>query len=122
MTKILVVDDEQAICELLFEFLTMKGYEAITATSGEEALAKVKAERPQVVILDIKMPGMGGLEVLKEVKAFDSNIAVIMATAVMDEDVGQEAMRRGADDYITKPLNLNYLEMSLLVKIAMLEP
>ncbi|MBI4641864.1 MAG: response regulator [Candidatus Tectomicrobia bacterium] len=121
MTKILVVDDEQAICELLFEFLTMKGYEAITATSGEEAIAKVKAERPQLVILDIKMPGMDGLEVLREVKVFDPKIAVIMATAMIDEEVGQEALRRGADDYITKPLNFNYLELSLLVKIAMLE-
>lgn len=120
MVRILVVDDEPDACDFLKQFLTLKGYQATTATSGPEALKKVKEERPDLILLDIRMPGMDGIEVLRRVKEVDVAIGVIMITAVKDEEIGKQALQMGANDYITKPLDLEYLETSVLAKIAMM--
>ncbi|MFI5341413.1 MAG: response regulator [Candidatus Methylomirabilales bacterium] len=117
MPRILVVDDEPDAVELLQEFLTTKGYAVLTASDGEEALRKVKEERPHAILLDVRMPERNGLEVLKRVREIDHEVGVIMVTAVAEEETGREALRLGAYDYITKPLDFPYLERSLWVKL-----
>jgi DNA-binding NtrC family response regulator len=117
MARILVVDDEIVICDVLKEFLTLKGHEVYTALNGRAAIAKVKTERPHIVLLDILMPGMRGLKVLQEIKRLDPRIAVIMITGVMNRDVAKTAISLGAYDYITKPVDFEYLETVLIAKI-----
>lgn len=117
MGKILVVDDEIQVVRLLQEFLTSKGHEVDTALNGAETLAKVKEMKPDIVLLDIMMPGMGGIDTLKEIKKIDPNIAVIMITAVIDEELANRAVKLGAFDYITKPINIDYLETCVMVKM-----
>ncbi|MGD0265522.1 MAG: response regulator [Candidatus Methylomirabilota bacterium] len=118
MPRVLVVDDEPDFIELLREFLTAKGYEVIAASNGEEALRKVKEDRPHLILLDVRMPKMNGLEVLKQVREIDHEVGVIMVTAVNEEETGRQALKLGAFDYITKPLDLKYLERSLWYKIT----
>ena len=118
--RVLVVDDDPATVELLQEFLIAKGYEVITASDGVEALRKVKEERPHLILLDIEMPKMDGLEVLRQVKALDPTVGVIMVTGVNEQEIGRKAVELGAFDYIVKPLDLPYLERSLWYKLTMM--
>jgi CheY-like chemotaxis protein len=119
-SKILVVDDEQAVCKELRRFLEGKGYEVSEAHDGDEAVAKYTLERPDVVLLDIRMPGKDGVETLHELKELDPDASVIMVTAVHEEDIAKQAMAEGAFEYITKPINREYLEMALMTKLALL--
>ena len=119
--KILVVDDEPDFCEALSEFLADKGFSVMEANSCEEALAAYKQEKPDMVLLDVLMPGKDGRETFKELKAFDPEVSVIMITALHEEDLALEAMAEGAFDYITKPVNPYYLEMALMTKIGLIE-
>ncbi|MCI0371142.1 MAG: response regulator [candidate division NC10 bacterium] len=118
MAKVLVVDDEPEAVELLVEFLSSKGYAVLTATNGEEALRRVKEDRPHLVLLDVRMPKMDGMETLRRIREIDPEMGVIMVTAVNEEDVGRKALEMGAFDYIVKPLDLKYLERSLWYKIT----
>ncbi|MFC1480223.1 response regulator [Candidatus Omnitrophota bacterium] len=118
--RILVIDDEVEICGLLKTFLTGQGYEVITATSAQEGIEKLESEKPKVILLDIRMPGMDGVEAIKRIREVDKHVGIIMATAVMDEKVAQETVKLGASDYIIKPFDLEYLKQSVLVKIATL--
>ena len=117
MGKILVVDDEVEVVRLLKDFLTSKGYEVHTALNGTEAIALVKEVKPDIVLLDIIMPGIGGIDTLKEIKKIDPTTAVIMITAVIDEELANRAVKLGAFDYITKPINIDYLETCVMVKM-----
>ena len=117
METILVVDDEIYTVRLLKQYLSSKGYHVHTAADGREAIEKVEEIKPHVVLLDIIMPGMGGLDALKEIKKLAPKTVVIMVTAVIDEELAKRALALGADDYITKPINLEYVEKSVLVKI-----
>ena len=119
--KVLIVDDEPDFCDVLRDFLGSKGYEVAIALSGEEALLAYMQERPDVVLLDIKMPGMDGLETLRELKTIDPAASVIMVTAVRDSELGLQAIKEGAFEYITKPINPEYLELVILTKIRLLE-
>ena len=121
MSKILVVDDEVKACELLKRFLEKKEYEVITSHSGEDAIEKVKNLKPDIMLLDIRMPGMDGMEVLRRVRQFDDKIGIIIVTAVKDEGIAKDALEKGADEYITKPIDFNYLETSVLVDLVMRE-
>ncbi|TET61226.1 response regulator, partial [Candidatus Aerophobetes bacterium] len=105
MQRILVVDDEIEVCNVLRDFLTVKGYEVHTVSDGRSAVAKVKEIRPHIVLLDIMMPGMDGLETLKEIRKADPRVGVIMVTAIFDEELGKRAIELGAYDYITKPVS-----------------
>ncbi|RJP76622.1 MAG: response regulator [Candidatus Zixiibacteriota bacterium] len=116
-SRILIVDDEEDICSTLADFLGEKGYEIFTATSGEEALRLVKEVRPHLVLLDIRMPGMDGIEVLRRIRGLDQEAGIIMITAFHDIDIAQEALKLGASDFVTKPLEMSYLEESVRVKI-----
>lgn len=116
--RILVVDDEAEVRQLVADFLEAKGYDVSTAAGGPEALAAVAAERPRLVLLDIMMPRMNGLEVLQRIRQFDPSIGIIMLTAVEDEAIAKEAMRKEAYDYITKPIDFGYLELAIITKLA----
>jgi CheY-like chemotaxis protein len=118
MARVLVVDDEPDAVELLQEFLAGKGYEVVTAANGEEALQRVKEDRPHLILLDVRMPGMSGLEVLRQVRRIDQEVGVIMVTAVNEEETGRQALALGAFDYVVKPLDLTYLERSLWYKVT----
>jgi len=117
MKKVLIVDDDQAVCKMLQKFLSNKGYEAIIALKSDEALRKLKEEKPRVVILDIIMPNVNGLELLGKIKEADKDVIVIMLTAVQGESVIKKSLEMGAGDYITKPLSLDYLEAVLTRKL-----
>ncbi len=118
MSRILVVDDEIDVCNILKKILTSKNYEVETALNGETAVEKIRDFKPNVVLLDIMMPGMGGIETLKEIKNIDSSIGVIMVTAVIDEELAKRALELGAYEYITKPINLHHLETVVLIKMV----
>lgn len=118
MYKILVVDDEKDVCYVLKKFLTLKGYSATVVQNGKEAIEEVMKKKPDIVLLDIRMPVMDGIEVLKKIKEIDGKIGVIMCTAVKEDAVGRECMKLGAYDYITKPFDLEYLENVLLAKLV----
>ena len=107
--RILVVDDELPICELLSEFLTLQGYDVTTANSGEDALSRFREGRPHLVLLDIRMPGMSGLEVLGRIRDMDRDAGVIMLSAFGDASTIQEALQVGADYYMEKPMELDRL-------------
>lgn len=118
MTRLLVVDDESEICDFLKSFFGDRDFDVRTALSGEDALREVEAFRPQVMLLDIRMGKVDGLSVLKKVKEKYPRTKVIMVTALETTDKIEEAMRLGADNYITKPLSLEYLENDVREKIA----
>lgn len=102
--RILVVDDEPQIRRIMRTTLTTAGYEVEDAKTGEEALAKVRDYRPDLVLLDINMPGMGGLAACRALRA-DPNIAIIMLTVHNTEAAKVEALDAGADDFVTKPFS-----------------
>jgi len=117
MGRILVVDDEVEACNVLEEFLSSKGHDVHTALDGPTAIRTFKDVKPQLVFLDMIMPGMGGLDVLKEMKKMDPDVTVIMVTVVTDHEQAKQTLESGAYDYITKPVDLNYLENVMMVKL-----
>ncbi|MEK6765734.1 MAG: response regulator [Planctomycetota bacterium] len=119
MSKILVVDDEVWACDPIKRFLEKKGYDVTVAHSGEDALEKVKNEKPDLMLLDIRMPGMDGMEALRRIREFDKDVGIIMVTAVKDEGMAKDAIKKGADEYVTKPIDLNHLETTVLVDLTM---
>lgn len=112
---ILIVDDEEAIRDYFSRAL--KKYRILTSSSGEEAVDMVRKEKPGLVLLDLKMPGMSGIETLRQIKAMDRNIAVLMLNAHGTLETNLEAARTGAYGSIAKPLDLN--EMMVVVKSAL---
>jgi len=116
-SRILVVDDEHLIRWSLEQSLKKQGYDVVTAGNGEDALKLVQEETPELMLLDIQLPGIDGLEVLAKVKEIDSEIIVVMVTALGVLETAVKAMRLGAYDYINKPFNLD--ELSIIVKKAL---
>ncbi|HJT87690.1 MAG TPA: response regulator transcription factor [Bryobacteraceae bacterium] len=102
--RILVVDDEPQIRRIMRTTLTGAGYEIDDAKTGEEALVKLREFRPDLILLDINMPGMGGLAACREIRA-DPNVAIIMLTVHNTEAAKVEALDAGADDFICKPFS-----------------
>ena len=115
--KLLIVDDEVEICDFLRSFFEERNYQVKGVTSGEEALKVAEEFKPHVVLLDIKMAGVDGIQVLKKLKAKFPRVKVIMVTALETRDKIEECLRFGADNYITKPLSLEYLENDVREKI-----
>ena len=103
--KILVVDDEENVRKLFERILNTTGYNVDTAADGEEALYKVSLGEIDVVLLDVNMPGISGIEVLKRLKTGLTDYCVIMVTANVDINTAIETLKMGAHDYITKPFN-----------------
>jgi len=116
-SRLLIVDDEVEICDFLKMFFEERDFDVEVAYSGADALQKAAVFKPAVMLLDIKIPGMDGLEVLKRVKKEFPGIRVLMVTALETSEKINEALRLGADNYITKPLSLEYLENDVKDKI-----
>ena len=112
--RALVVDDEAAVVTLLCARLTMEGYESKGASNAEEARARLEEEQFDLVICDLRMPGMTGLELLKEVRVRFPHLAFIICTGEDDVRTGIEAMKQGAADYLVKPLQLDGMMASVV--------
>jgi CheY-like chemotaxis protein len=117
--RVLVVDDELEMRKMLSEHLREKGYEVLEAADGEEALARMPEYRPNIVLLDLMMAGIGGMETLSRVKAMAPETCVVMVTAIEEIETAQAALGRGASDYVTKPFSLQYLDSVLEVHLLM---
>jgi diguanylate cyclase (GGDEF)-like protein len=115
--NILVIDDEENIRELLRELLEDENFSVSTASSGEEGIEIAKERAFDVVITDLKMPGMSGIEVIRKFKEKNSNTTVIVITGYPTIESAVEAMKEGAYDYILKPFNLDHIK--LVVRKAM---
>jgi len=113
---ILIVDDEKDLCTVLSDSLSQDRYRVVTAFNGKTALQIAKKEKPDLMLLDIKMPGMDGIEVLKKIKKMREELAVIMFTAFGTLETAREAMKLGAYDYVTKPVDL-FLLKSLVKEV-----
>lgn len=111
--RVLVVDDQPDIGRLIRVRLKARGFDVDSASSGDEALDRVDAELPDIMFLDVAMPGTGGLEVLRSIRQRELDVAVIMMTAFGTEQVAIEALRSGADDYLRKPFETAELQAIL---------
>jgi DNA-binding response OmpR family regulator len=111
--KILLVDDEADIVEVVQDRLEHYGFTVITAGTGLDALQKLATEAFDGIFLDIKMPEMDGMEALGEIRKRDMKIPVIILTASSTQDTAIEAMNRGANDYILKPLEWDELKVKI---------
>lgn len=111
--KVLVVDDEESVRCVLCETLVEAGEEVISAADGQEALDLLSTGDVGVMLLDISMPGLSGLDVLAQVRAQSPEISVIMVTAFADLATGVNAIRQGAYDYVTKPFDLDAIETAV---------
>ena len=105
--KLMLVDDEKRFLETTQKLLMKKGFEAVTALSGEEALEKLRTESVHVVILDVKMPGMDGITVLKAIKSQFPMIEVIMLTGHATVESAIDGLKSGATDYLMKPADID---------------
>ena len=112
--KLLIVDDEQDVREFAANFFKKRKIDVIVASSGEEALKAITNECPKLVLLDIKMEGIDGVETLKRIKEISKQIKVIMLTGKNDEDTQAKTKKLGAFDFIHKPLELQELEKVVL--------
>src|SRR5437879_12711481 len=112
-TTVLVVDDEDVIRHTLDRFLTRLGYRVLLATSGAEALERQAVDSPDVMLSDIRMPNMSGVELVPKALAQDADLAVIRLTAIDEPRTAIECLKLGAYDYLIEPVDLDELEMSL---------
>ncbi|MGD8413341.1 MAG: response regulator, partial [Candidatus Latescibacterota bacterium] len=108
---ILLVDDQDTIRFFLEKTLTQEGYETVTAKEGAEAVEKARQVMPDLVLLDLKLPDMDGLEVLRRIKEIFPEICIVMITAFGDIETAVSAMKAGAYDFVSKPINLDQLLM-----------
>lgn len=104
-SRVLIVDDDTLVCETLSNVISREGFSPLLAYDGKAALEMISGEKPDVMLVDFKMPGINGLEVLKRAKALDPNLPVIMVTAHAGVEGAVEAMRAGASDYVAKPFD-----------------
>src|SRR5215468_2932562 len=114
--RLLVVDDEIEVVDVLREHFEAT-YDVDTALDGKKALKLIRARRPDVILLDIQLPGLNGLEVMKRIQTVDPKPIVIVVTATEDTDVAAQAMSQGAFSYVPKPFDFQYLDH--LVAIAL---
>jgi DNA-binding NtrC family response regulator len=118
MPRVLIVDDEEELVNALVERLNLRGFEAQGLTSGAEALVYLEGESVDVVLLDVKMPGLGGLEVIEKIKQRRPGLEVILLTGHGSAQDAQEGMKLGAFDYLMKPVKIDALVRSLLAATA----
>ncbi|MCK4858231.1 MAG: response regulator [candidate division Zixibacteria bacterium] len=113
MAKVLVVDDDASLTELLVDTLEVIGYEAYPATSAAKALAALSQQQFSLVISDINMPEMSGIELLQEIKKSHADLPVLLITGVGTEELKQQAFKSGADGFLAKPFRINKIEAEI---------
>ncbi len=111
--RILVIDDEDSMCSFMEIMLSKEGYSVASTTSGGEAVSLLRKENYDLVIADLQMPEMSGIEVLKEVKSFKNEQEIIVMTAFASVETAIEAMKQGAADYITKPFKIDEIKLAI---------
>lgn len=116
--RVLVVDDDPFIRDVLRRFLDEKGFDIATAIDGNQALKAIATYDPDVVLLDIHMPTMDGMECLQSIAESGAERGVIMISGDSDRGLARKSLDMGAADYICKPFDLDYLETSLMVKLV----
>ena len=116
--KVLIVDDEPEVRQLLLEFLAGRGYDVRVAESGSAALVALGADHPDLVLLDVTMPDMDGVETLRRIVALQPSMPVIMVTANADIATTSKLLAMGAVDYIPKPFDLDYLDQAVSIQVA----
>ncbi len=121
-TRIVLADDNEAFREVTAQLLERRGYSVVTAPDGRQALQAVKKHKPDVLILDIMMPGMSGIDVVKQVRDRDRLMGIVMVTAFGSEEVAVKALTAGADDYLIKPLDYQeaFLRLARVVERSLL--
>ena len=112
--RILVVDDDEDICLYLKEFLTREGYRVTTITKPGDALQEIKEGRHQIVLLDVRMPDIDGVDLLRQVRSVDSDVCVIVMTAYPSVESAVETMKADAFDYLRKPFDPEHLRSVIL--------
>jgi two-component system response regulator (stage 0 sporulation protein F) len=115
--RVLVVDDEAEVVDVLKEHFE-ETYDVDTASDGKRALKLIRTRRPEVILLDIHMPGLNGLEVLKRIQKVDGKPVVIVVTANEDTDVAAQAMSQGVFSYVPKPFDFQYLDHLVAVALG----
>ncbi len=111
--NVLIVDDEKDFRDLFAELVNRMGYSVITAENGKEALEKIKKKPIQAAIIDYNMPGMDGLELLTQIKKRDTNIFVVLISGYGNGELETEAIQKGVDEYVVKPMDINKLQDAL---------
>jgi len=119
ISSILVVDDEEEIRKILSRILEEEGFKVVTAPGGQQAMQKICLDAPDAVLLDVRMPGLNGMEVLKKIKEIDDDLPVVLVTAYADIHQSVEAMKEGAYDYLAKPFDND--EVIWIVRRALAE-
>ena len=117
MSKLLIVDDESDIREFASSFFKKRGINVLTASGGHQALGIISKENPDLVLLDVRMEEMTGIEVLRELRKISNNVKVVMVTGVEEEETIKEAKSLGVINYIHKPLILEELEKVVLAQL-----
>jgi DNA-binding response OmpR family regulator len=117
MPKLLIVDDESDIREFARSFFRKRGIEVLTAAGGREALNLIASERPNLVLMDVRMEEMTGIEALRELRKTDNETKIIMVTGVEEEETIKEANKLGVLSYVHKPLILEELEKIVLAQL-----
>jgi two-component system, response regulator, stage 0 sporulation protein F len=116
--RILVVDDEAPVREVLTEYFSTEGYAVESAGSGADALSAVRGGRVDLVLLDVRMPGLDGVQVLRKIRELGSGVPVIMVTANEDVALAKETLKLGAFDYVAKPFDFDYLDRAVAAGLA----
>ena len=115
--KVLLVDDEEEFVTALAERLELRGFEASVATNGGDALKRIDADEPDLVVLDVLMPGLGGLDVLDQIRKTDPQIKVILLTGRGSAEEDDQSIPLGAFDYLIKPVNIDDLIQKMRVAL-----
>ncbi|MCM8782462.1 MAG: response regulator [Candidatus Omnitrophica bacterium] len=121
MSKLLIVDDEIDVREFVANFFRKHSIDVVTASGGGEAIKLIETQRPSLILLDIKMPDMDGIETLKRIREKDKNVKIIMVTGKnpQDENAFEQCRKFGALDYIHKPLELDILEKTVMKELGL---
>lgn len=117
MIKILIVDDEPGVCDVIEKTFKFIGFSVFTATNANKAMNLFKKEKPRIIFLDILLEESDGFDLLKGFKQIDPGVIVIMVTALKDEETRNKALKFGADEFVTKPFSHNYLRDVVVQKI-----
>ena len=119
VVTVLIIDDDPHTGAMLKDFVTLQGYEGQWVADAAEALRALTQAPPDLVLLDILMPGLSGLEALPSIRALAPRVPVIMVSGASDEELGRQALLHGAFDYVVKPIDLGYLAQTVETALLM---
>jgi DNA-binding response OmpR family regulator len=117
MARVLVIDDDEMVLALVQRILSLEGFETLTTADGPQGLALFKERHPDIILLDLALPGMNGLEVLRKIRQLDEKAKVIVVTGSGSDDSAEVALRYGACDFVRKPVD--YADFVRRIKAAL---